>query len=533
MAISETAAVNQRPATETRVEIASRIASEVRNSSDGNKLTKVTSLMHAFRVQGSPTRFSEVRGALESQRIRMSSGWTVDSKPHIRRTGVIELSADQDEANKNGGRGPDSSIRVTMWNRHSVGPDCDLKAFAGVRTADDVLWFDVEPPETAQHDAVSTSARARKAALWPPRSRQPGQPVLEDDERLPERRSSDDLFEQRVLDVSEQLSPWCPGLEEEMVRDLLRQDVQPKVETYGDENDGVRGISVVAVIARELPGNEGDSDGVSEQLLFQVVEMIVGDGWIITCWHPSRVYTGTDEHRPRRSILREPFLSHVRHRWFNDDVGPGKPQKTSGDLGIYLARAFVDTYGASHRMMERWIEGWEVDFYRCLTGDQRAESLKEAAGEISNILAMTGEFRRRITAFEHARWTTTDKSWFPNVADRNSAEPDDSQAGQVGGLAKSLETASANLALLSGDIRADMDLLMLQTTAAQQESTERLQGYLAKVTGLVLVPTLVAGLFGANTRLPGGGSWMGFEIMLLLMLVSAVAVYLVIRKLGT
>jgi len=64
----------------------------------------------------------------------------------------------------------------------------------------------------------------------------------------------------------------------------------------------------------------------------------------------------------------------------------------------------------------------------------------------------------------------------------------------------------------------------------KQEATEKLQGYLSKVTGLVLVPTLVAGLFGANTRLPGGGSWMGFELMVLLMVVSAIAVYLVIRK---
>jgi Mg2+ and Co2+ transporter CorA len=50
------------------------------------------------------------------------------------------------------------------------------------------------------------------------------------------------------------------------------------------------------------------------------------------------------------------------------------------------------------------------------------------------------------------------------------------------------------------------------------------------VTGLVLVPTFVAGLFGANTALPGGGSWMGFDIMLVLMAVSAAASYLVIRK---
>jgi Mg2+ and Co2+ transporter CorA len=77
-----------------------------------------------------------------------------------------------------------------------------------------------------------------------------------------------------------------------------------------------------------------------------------------------------------------------------------------------------------------------------------------------------------------------------------------------------------------------MDLLMLQSAATQQESTERLQGYLGKVTGLVLVPTLVAGFFGANTRLPGGGNWLGLELMVMLMVLSAVGVFLVIRRIS-
>ncbi len=50
------------------------------------------------------------------------------------------------------------------------------------------------------------------------------------------------------------------------------------------------------------------------------------------------------------------------------------------------------------------------------------------------------------------------------------------------------------------------------------------------MTGLVLVPTLVAGVFGANTAVPGGQAWWGFEVMLLLMVVSAVVVYAAIRR---
>jgi hypothetical protein len=103
-----------------------------------------------------------------------------------------------------------------------------------------------------------------------------------------------------------------------MVRDLVRADIQPKVDTYGDELDGVRGVSALAVIAREARSAPGDSDGVSEELIFQLVEMIVGPGWIVTCWHPSRIFTGGGDPRNDVAILREPFMSHVRHRWQHD-----------------------------------------------------------------------------------------------------------------------------------------------------------------------------------------------------------------------
>lgn len=368
MVIKEAASVAKEPAT-VRAKVAADIAEEVRSSLGASKLTKVTSLMHAFRVQGSPTRFSEVRRALASEGLRMSSGWTVDSKEDIRRTGVVELSDERRHAERSCAPALDATIRLTVWSPRVVARECALPAYDGTSSPEDVLWFDIDAPETLREPVEPAATRSTvRPAFLAGRRRQPRRPAVIDELTASDRPPAGDNFEEHVLYVAEQLSRWCPGLEEEMVRDLLRQDVQPKVETYGDESDGVRGVSVVAVIGRELPGRPGDSDGVSEQLLFQVVEMIVGPGWIVTCWHPSRVYTGTDEHRQGQPVLREPFLSHVRHRWFNDDVELERPHKTSGDLGIYLARALVDTYGASHRMMERWVEGWEVDFYRCLSG---------------------------------------------------------------------------------------------------------------------------------------------------------------------
>jgi Mg2+ and Co2+ transporter CorA len=94
--------------------------------------------------------------------------------------------------------------------------------------------------------------------------------------------------------------------------------------------------------------------------------------------------------------------------------------------------------------------------------------------------------------------------------------------------ARGAETA---LDQLHQTIRADMDLLMLRSLAIQQESSRRLEGQLAQVTALLLVPGLIAGIFGANTLVPGQGAWRGFFLMLGLMAVSSLAIYaLMIRE---
>ncbi len=488
-------------ARESPTQVASRIAAEVRHghTRDETKLAKRSSLLHAFHATGSPTGFSGVVTALKEQGVRVDSVWGLEAgAPNIRPTGVLDLSLDRALPQHPPDVDRDDTIQMSVWGPGSA--RSEERSLAGDETppAGGVLWFNVDPP---QSDGAGVPTH--------------------------------DAFEARVLDVASKLARWCPGLNGQMVRDLLQQDVQPKVDTYGDENDGVRGISVLAVIAREAPGTRNASDAVSEELVFQIVEMIVGEGWIVTCWHPSRVFIGTDEPQSSHSVLREPFLSHVRHRWQSgmSENSPSEP-KTSSDLAVYLARTLVATYEASHRMIERWVASWEVTFYRSLSSEKKAEHLKDAAREISNLLSMVGEFRRRLTAFEHARWVTTDKTWFPTVSDGYRASAEDGDKSEQGLLASTIESTEKTFALLSDTIRADINLLMLQSAATQQETTEKLQTLLGKVTGLVLVPTLVAAVFGANTRLPAEGTWLGFAIMLILMVLTATAAYIAIRRLG-
>lgn len=91
------------------------------------------------------------------------------------------------------------------------------------------------------------------------------------------------------------------------------------------------------------------------------------------------------------------------------------------------------------------------------------------------------------------------------------------------------ERIRTGLALVSA-VLTSQALEVAEDTQSGNEDFQRIAGILGAV---ILGPTLVAGLFGANTALPGGGSWWGFGIMLALMVVSAVALLLVLRRLGS
>jgi len=85
-------------------------------------------------------------------------------------------------------------------------------------------------------------------------------------------------------------------------------------------------------------------------------------------------------------------------------------------------------------------------------------------------------------------------------------------------------------------LRSSLDLLGVHSAAQQlklaqnQAATQkRLQNALALVTSVLLVPTFIAGFFGANTEVPGQGKWWGFVLMVVLMVLGAVGTWLAIR----
>ena len=64
----------------------------------------------------------------------------------------------------------------------------------------------------------------------------------------------------------------------------------------------------------------------------------------------------------------------------------------------------------------------------------------------------------------------------------------------------------------------------------QKKATEEVQHRFEVGAAVLLVPTLIAGIYGANTLLPGGGHWSGFIAMVTLMVLGSGAAYFALEK---
>jgi Mg2+ and Co2+ transporter CorA len=85
------------------------------------------------------------------------------------------------------------------------------------------------------------------------------------------------------------------------------------------------------------------------------------------------------------------------------------------------------------------------------------------------------------------------------------------------------------VAELSDRLRSALDLVQLQLAQVQGRKTERLQQKVEIIAAVLLVPTLVAGAYGANTDFPGLGAEWGTVAMLVLMVVGGVGTFLFLR----
>ena len=320
-----------------------------------------------------------------------------------------------------------------------------------------------------------------------------------------------DLIHSEPDMIFEALSPVCPGLTLQMVVDLFTVDPRPYVHSYNDEPH-LRMVSAFAVTADESEEGASDADASKAgALIVQLVEMLAGDGWMITCWHRSKRYAGAEEIAEGPPVGRTDVVRGVERWWREGGLS------TAGDLATLVLHELVLTYPSSGRVMLSWLEQWELDFHRRYDKTERHTLI-----DVRSLLA---ELEERLRAIERPEADAAD-SWFTGLS--SSKWPERVQ--------KLVDRALSDVAAIHGTLRASLDLLGVHSAAQQLRlaqdqaaQSEKLQGALAIVTSVLLVPTFIAGTFGANTEIPGQGKWWGFVLMVILMVLGATGTWLLIR----
>jgi hypothetical protein len=353
-------------------------------------------------------------------------------------------------------------VSATLWAPGEESRECDLSTAS---PSDGVLWIDVE-----------SSA------------------------------SADDLLAR--------LQPLCPGLEREMLVDLLCPDETPEGCSW---NSGTaRLASSFAVYAPEARENGGliPVYTPSAEAVYEAVELLAGDGWLITRWHDACLYRGADLiEEGLRPVSRDGIRASVEKHWATRDGG------TAGDLGVMVMYGLAFTYAHTHRRFLIALEEWELTLYK--SDDHK---LLEISPEQEAHLHDLWGARARL-----CKWLNplnlpglrddVDKAWLPATDHDAVIKVDDR-----------VDKALAALSRLGGTLRSSFQLVHVKKTEAKREHNERLQRDLGFLATGFLVPTLVVGFYGANTWVPGEHRHWGFLGMVIVIFVATISVSLLLRR---
>ncbi len=312
-----------------------------------------------------------------------------------------------------------------------------------------------------------------------------------------------------ALSLHRQIADLCPGIEVGMLEDLLEQDLWPRTKTSGTDG-AVRAVSA----ARMWRADTGPDDADTEEprgLAFQLVELIASDGWIISCWHQPTLKRGAGEEEPALGTESDEGL----YRIAEEAVRQGRLE-TAGDLGLLILQEVAASYAGAIRSLYDWLEDWEFDFYQRSSGsDSRGEIDRQP---LIDLRALVYQCRKCVSGI-NAPQAKVKTFWFAEVTSAEAAER----------LDETIDRTLRRLTELSDRMRSAFDVAQLQIAERQAQRTERLQQNLDLVAAVLLVPTLIAGAYGANTNFPGRDSGWGTAVMLLLMAVGGALTYSVLR----
>jgi hypothetical protein len=318
-----------------------------------------------------------------------------------------------------------------------------------------------------------------------------------------------------AAELYELIGGLCGGqLEPSMVADLLGSRTRPEQRSYA----GGRVRLFVAFEAETVSIGDDDGTGTSptaRMLICQPVGFLAGDGWLITCWHHRQGYQGavkipaTGAPKPHDEIF-----DTVAQRWL------AGPARTAGDLGVLIFNELALSYAPAHRQIYSWLETWELTLY--LDGDIDGRRQVVDRTTLPDLWGTMAVLRDWLSPLDRAGLhADIGKAWFTGCTDHEAVKNVDDR----------IDRALSGLRDLGTTLRSSFGLLHIQIAEEQQRRGERMGRLVEYVTAAVLIPGLVVGFFGANTTLPGGGTWWGFWGMLAAMAILGFGSLTVLRQL--
>jgi Mg2+ and Co2+ transporter CorA len=232
-----------------------------------------------------------------------------------------------------------------------------------------------------------------------------------------------------------------------------------------------------------------------DELRYDPVNILVGDGWMATCWHEP----GT---------VRARTIEAVTRRWSVEQKG-----STAADLAVLVLHELVLTFTAGHHALRRWYEDWELELYR----DDRVDEHK-----LRELWHFATQLRRWVEPLDRIGVSDDlDKAWFRFITPGVDANAVDER----------IDRTLVGLGELSASMRMSFAIKHARAAQDSRDRQERRQDMLNYVAALVVVPSLVVGFYGANTNLPGGGTWWGFAVMITAIVVLTAATLGVVARL--
>lgn len=299
----------------------------------------------------------------------------------------------------------------------------------------------------------------------------------------------------------ETLKPFCEGLQLEMLDDLLTPDEVPENRRWHEGM--VRLASSFGVYPPEgRSASWGRGNAPPGGALYQAVELLAGDGWLVTRWHEPCLYSGSELRENGMEVVRKgELLNDVMKRWTASGGG------NAGDLGVLAMHELALTYAPAERHFRSALEAWELKLYGL--GSEAHDAMLDHERQLRELWGARARLRDWLNPLNVSGLRRDcDKAWLP-VNNHEEVKEVDERVDDV----------LRELAGLGDMLRHSFQLMHIKMSEARRAQQEDAQRHLEFLATVLLVPTVIVGFYGANTWVPGDGRHWGFWVM-----VAAIAV---------